>query len=102
MQRMKTFPVTFPAVLMTTFLAACSPVRVDPNRGLPTGILTVQADAGNQADTTAVISNMNALALQYPRRPAFETTVMQQIRTGTMKVNALAITYADGSSRVFK
>lgn len=99
---MKTSPALFLFTAFLLLLAACSPVRVDPNAGLPTGVLTVKADAGNPVKTSGVIATMDALALQYPRRPAFETAVMQRIRTGELEVDSLAITYADGTSRVFK
>lgn len=99
---MKTSPAVLLAVSLAGFLAACAPVRVDPNAGLPTGVLSVKGDAGSEAETLAMIQTMDALALQYPRRPAFETEVMQRIRMGEMKVDSLAITYADGTSRVFK
>lgn len=99
---MKTSPVLLGAVLAGLLCAACSPVRVDPNAGPLTGVLTVKADAGSAAKSDLVIAEMNALALRYPHRPAFETAVMQRIRMGDMEVDSLAITYADGSSRVFK
>lgn len=100
---MKTSPAICCALLIATLLPmACSPVRVDPNAGLPTGVLTVNANAGSPVKTSAVIAAMDALALQYPHRPAFETAVMQRIRMGELEVHSLAITYADGTSRVFR
>ena len=99
---MKTPPATLLLLTALSLFASCSPVRVNPNVGLPTGVLTVKADAGNPTKTEAVIANMQAMALQYPRRPAFETAVLQEIRLGKLDVSSLAITYADGTSRVFK
>ncbi len=99
------FPYLPAAVLLATalFLGACSsPPRLDPDTGLPTGIPTVTGKRGNEADSQALVATVQSMAVQFPGRTAYETAVMQKIRTGELDASALAVTYEDGTSKVFK
>jgi len=91
------------AALAAIFLlGACSAPRVDPNVGVPTGILHVIARYGDGGESLQLAARVRGIAAQYPRRPAFETAVMQQIRTGDLRASKLEVAYVDGTARVFK
>ncbi|MGV3660210.1 MAG: hypothetical protein ACO1TE_08490 [Prosthecobacter sp.] len=90
------------ALAATLLLGACAAPKVDPNVGMPTGIQYVIARYGDGGESHQVAARVQGMAVQYPRRPAFETAVMQQIRMGDLKVSKLEVTYVDGTARVFK
>lgn len=90
------------AVALPLFLSACSAPKVDPNVGVPTGIQYVIARYGDGGESLQLAARVRGMAVQYPRRPAFETAVMQQIRTGDLRASKLEVTYVDGSAKVFK
>lgn len=83
-------------------LDACSAPKVDPDLGVPTGIQYVIAKYGDGGENLKLAARVRGMAVQYPRRPAFEAAVMQQIRTGDLRASKLEVTYVEGSAKVFK
>lgn len=90
------------ALAATFLLGACSVPRVDPNVGVPTGIQHVIARYGDAGESLQLAARVRGIAAQYPRRPAFETAVRQQIRMGDLRASKLEVAYVDGTARVFK
>lgn len=90
------------AFAATLLLGACSAPKVDPNADVPTGLQYVIARYGDGGESLQLAARVQGMAVQFPRRPAFETAVSQQIRLGELKVSKLEVTYTDGTAKVFK
>lgn len=83
-------------------LGACAAPKIDPNAGVPTGLQYVIARYGDGGESHQLAARVQGMAVQYPRRPAFENAVSQQIRLGDLKASKLEVTYTDGTAKVFK